>query len=210
MAGTIKTNAVQLGDSATDSQNFQLRTNVDGTAKLARGAAGNLGDVLTVDASSNVAVPQNLTVAGKISQTTAQSMVRLNTANGYGSTNTVIRRFTNTTTNQGADITYADSATLGATFTINTNGVYAISYTDNFTASSAVGLSLNSTALTTAPQVLAVAEILAIAFTISNGLTAVAAWTGYLPSGSIVRAQTQGTAVGTSVNAVQFTITRVA
>jgi len=56
MAGNIKTNSVTLGDSATDSQNFQLRTNVDGTATLARGAAGNLGDVLTVDAAGTVAL----------------------------------------------------------------------------------------------------------------------------------------------------------
>jgi len=56
MAGNIKTNSVTLGDSATDSQNFQLRTNVDGTATLARGAAGNLGDILTVDASGKVSL----------------------------------------------------------------------------------------------------------------------------------------------------------
>ena len=40
MAGTIKTNAVQLGDSATATQNFTLRTNQDGTATLARGNVG--------------------------------------------------------------------------------------------------------------------------------------------------------------------------
>ena len=57
MAGNIKTNSVTLGDSATDSQNFQLRTNVDGTATLARGAAGNLGDILTVDAAGAMATP---------------------------------------------------------------------------------------------------------------------------------------------------------
>ena len=57
MAGTLKTNSVTLGDSATDSQNFQLRTNVDGTATLARGAAGDLGDILTVDASGKVGLP---------------------------------------------------------------------------------------------------------------------------------------------------------
>lgn len=51
MAGTLKLNQVQLGDSTTDSQNFLLKTNVDGTATLARGAAGSLGDVLTVPAS---------------------------------------------------------------------------------------------------------------------------------------------------------------
>ena len=57
MAGTLKTNSVTLGDSATDSQNFQLRTNADGTATLARGAAGDLGDILTVDTSGEVAFP---------------------------------------------------------------------------------------------------------------------------------------------------------
>jgi len=57
MAGNIKTNSVTLGDSATDSQNFQLRTNVDGTATLARGAAGNLGDILTVDVGGKVSLP---------------------------------------------------------------------------------------------------------------------------------------------------------
>jgi hypothetical protein len=64
MAGTHIVNALRLGDSATDTQNFQLRTNVNGTATLARGAAGNLGDVLTVDASGNVNAPTALQQGG--------------------------------------------------------------------------------------------------------------------------------------------------
>jgi hypothetical protein len=55
MAGTLITNAVVLGDSATAANNFQLRTNTDGSMKLARGATGALGDILTVDASGNLA-----------------------------------------------------------------------------------------------------------------------------------------------------------
>lgn len=51
MTGNLKTNQVTLGDSTTDSQNFCLKTNVDGTARLARGADGTLGDILTVDAN---------------------------------------------------------------------------------------------------------------------------------------------------------------
>jgi len=62
MAGTLKTNSVTLGDSATDSQNFQLRTNVDGTATLARGAAGDLGDILTVDVGGKVSLPSTAIV----------------------------------------------------------------------------------------------------------------------------------------------------
>ena len=80
----------------------------------------------------NVSVTGTLAATGAVSGTTGTftgavttplSYVRLNTANGYGSTNTKIRRFTNIVNNVGTDITYADSATLGNTFTINANGV---------------------------------------------------------------------------------------
>ena len=60
MAGQVKVNQVQLGDSATATQNFVLQTNVDGTAKLARGNVGaTTQDILTVDAAGRVAFPQN-------------------------------------------------------------------------------------------------------------------------------------------------------
>ena len=64
MAGKITTNSVVLGDSVTDTQNFVLKTNADGTATLARGALGGLGTVLTVDASSNVTLQKNISVGG--------------------------------------------------------------------------------------------------------------------------------------------------
>lgn len=59
MAGTIKTNNLQLGDSSTATQNFTLQTNVDGTAKLARGNAGaTTQDILTVDSGGRVGFSQ--------------------------------------------------------------------------------------------------------------------------------------------------------
>lgn len=60
MAGLIKSN-VQLGDSATATQNFTLSVPAtpDGTVKLARGNAGaTTQDIMTVDASGVVAFPQ--------------------------------------------------------------------------------------------------------------------------------------------------------
>ena len=54
MAGKIITNWVALGDHATDSNNFVLKTNVDGTATFARGAAGNLGTVFGVNANNTI------------------------------------------------------------------------------------------------------------------------------------------------------------
>jgi hypothetical protein len=62
MAGKIVTNSVVLGDSATDTQNFCLKTNVDGTATFARGSAGNLGTVFGVN-GSGVITGATITVA---------------------------------------------------------------------------------------------------------------------------------------------------
>lgn len=75
--------------------------------------------------------------------------VTVHTGNGYGSTNTAIPRYTTAMVNVGTAITYADSATLGASFTINEPGIYAvyIAYADGATGSQ-FGASLNSTQLT--------------------------------------------------------------
>jgi hypothetical protein len=61
MAGTLKTNAVQLGDSATATQNLTIRTNADGTFTIARGNVGaTTQDVLTIDANGIIAQPQSV------------------------------------------------------------------------------------------------------------------------------------------------------
>jgi hypothetical protein len=58
MAGTVKVNAVQLGDDATATKNLVIRSNVDGSFTLAR---GNLGattqDIMTVDSAGKVLFP---------------------------------------------------------------------------------------------------------------------------------------------------------
>lgn len=73
--------------------------------------------------------------------------VRLTGGNGAGSTKTRIRRFTTTAINTGTAITYADSATDGASFTINEAHWYGINYQDKSSANVAtnyyLGLSLN-------------------------------------------------------------------
>lgn len=119
---------------------------------------------------------------------TPQSMVRINTGNGFGSTNTAIRRFTNVVTNQGSDITYADSATLGGSFTINTAGVYSITYTDSFSGAGNTGISLNSTQLTTSVPSISAADQLAVATNTGANVGGCASWTGYLAAGAVIRA----------------------
>jgi len=78
-----------------------------------------------------------------------QSMVRVGTSNGAGVVNTAIRRFSTVIETVGTDITYADSVNNGASFTINADGVYEVSYTDSFNATGVFGISKNSNQLTT-------------------------------------------------------------
>lgn len=138
------------------------------------------------------------------------SMVRLNTANGYGSTNNKIVRYSTVVTNQGSDITYADSATLGASFTINTSGVYAISSTVQLSAGAWSGLSLNTSAPTTAVTSLTASEVLTASYMTTATGSVQNSWVGYLPAGSIVRSHADGTALSAGAPQTQFTITRVA
>jgi hypothetical protein len=61
MAGTLKVNAVQLGDSATATDNFVLQTNVDGSGKLARGTLGaTTQDILTVASTGILTANQGI------------------------------------------------------------------------------------------------------------------------------------------------------
>ena len=75
--------------------------------------------------------------------------VVVTTSNGHGSTSTYIRRFTTTQSSVGTAITYADSATLGGTFTINEAGLYSLYYGDAGSINGNFGISLNSSELTT-------------------------------------------------------------
>lgn len=137
------------------------------------------------------------------------SMVRLHTANGYGSTNTKIRRFTTVVTNQGTDITYADSATLGASFTINTSGMYGVSFTDSYSAAATLGLSVNTTQPTVSIVSIPAAEQLASSATAAANFMGCCGSTIYLLSGDVVRAHTSGTTTGAIPADSNFTISRV-
>lgn len=79
--------------------------------------------------------------------------VVVNTSNAAGSTNTKIGRFTTVQSSTGTAITYADSATLGGSFTVNETAKYAITHTmSGLSAGNYFGVSVNSAQLTTAIQ----------------------------------------------------------
>jgi len=80
------------------------------------------------------------------------SSIRLHGNNGFGSSGTAIRRFTDVLKNVGSDITYNDSSVEGASFTINKEGVYFIHYQESYnqTAGSYFGITLNNSSTSTA------------------------------------------------------------
>lgn len=166
------------------------------------------GDTCLIRATAANTVEVLMYTPAALAQQSTRSMVRLTTDNGYGSTNTTIRRYSNVVTNQGTDITYADSATLGASFTVNVAGVYSASITGTFTASDNLGLSVNASVLNGNVAALAAAERLAVATTSTTSPMTVS-WTGYLAAGSIVRPHTNA-GVSSNASVGQFTIVRLA
>lgn len=222
-AGTVELAVVNMSGGVDLSETNVITTTAEGGA----GAADSANVIYSTTARTSVAyrvvgyvestqatagtwatAPSTIQGIGGQVKILPTAEVRLFTANGYGSTNTRIRRFTNTSINVGTDITYADSATLGGSFTINVPGVYTISYSDSFTSGSSLGLSLNGAALTTNIDAVNDATVLALTTTGSANAAGSCSWCGYLQAGSIIRAQTNAAAAGTPL--AQFTITRTA
>jgi hypothetical protein len=52
----VKTDAITIGKSTTDSQNFQIAAENDGTLTIARGSDGSLGDILNFGASGELGI----------------------------------------------------------------------------------------------------------------------------------------------------------
>lgn len=100
----------------------------------------------------------NGTAFGPIAAT-VNSFIYFNTGNGHGSTNTNIRRISTLISSNGGDISHADTAADGTTFTINTTGLYFIAYSDNGPGFRH-GVSLNSAQLTTDVASITAADLL--------------------------------------------------
>ena len=131
--------------------------------------------------------------------------VTVDKGNGHGSTNTKIRRFTTTLGSAGTAITYADSATLGSSFTINEPGIYAVMYSDAGGADT-LGISVNSSQLSTGVGSINGANRLALAAT-SSGVGGVCA-VGRFSAGDVVRPHTNGV-VNDTTHLVHFDIRKV-
>ena len=121
----------------------------------------NIGSSAASPFANSDAIMLYFTPLNVVNNSVGDHEVTVHTGNGYGSTNSRIRRFTTALVNTGTAITYADSATLGATFTINENGIYAMTLQEVGASTTRMGLSRNSTQLSTSIVSIAVAERLA-------------------------------------------------
>lgn len=129
-----------------------------------------------------------------------RNVLWLTTSNGYGSTNTVIRRYLNITRQIGKALSYVDSATNGMSVTVNENGIYFIAVRDSFTgASGTIGISLNSTELTTAIFGITTTDVL-MAMSANDGFSTTGSATINLKQGDVIRSHGDGVA-GTAARA---------
>lgn len=139
-----------------------------------------------------------------------KAIVRVATANGAGSTATAIRRFLTLIELLGTDITYVDSIVLGASFRINVDGIYSFAYSDSFNASGYVGLSINSTALATSIDSIALPERLSYNDTAAASVVSNTAWAGPLKAGDIIRPHGTATVANSAaINRCVFTAARI-
>lgn len=135
--------------------------------------------------------------------------VTVTTGNGMGSVNTMVRRFSTTQSSVGTSITYADSATLGASFTINESALYEIYYSDiGIGTGTFHGVSLNSAQLTTAIASITAADRLTYCADFNATQTAVSR-TVKLTAGDVVRPHCGGTYTSVAAT-ICFSIRKVA
>jgi len=180
-----------------------------------------IGDVIRIASSGSISANtgnilslyfQEQDIQVSVSNTIPQfsesdSSVRVDTANGYGSTATKIRRFSNVRDNIGVDVVYADSATAGASFTVMESGIYEVTYSDSMNAGY-IGLSKNSSQLTTSIISITAADRLAVETVSGAGEVGNCAWSGYLAANDIIRPHSDGFAGGSAAWS-NFTISKV-
>lgn len=135
--------------------------------------------------------------------------VYVNTGNGYGSSNTSIRRFTTIIRNVGSAITYTDSAANAASFTINETGMYIIEYGDAHTSGINYGISWNSSQLTTNINSITAADRLGLCTpSTANEVDSITSCQ-LLTSGDVIRPHTDGVSTSTTAYQTSFRITKV-
>lgn len=140
---------------------------------------------------------------------TTMSEVYVQAGNGMGTTSGIVRRWSNSVVSIGTDITYADSATLGATFTLNRDGIYSATYCDSLDQSARIGISLNASTSTSMSS-LANTEILCGTTLSAANAGGCCSVTKHFSAGDVLRGHTNGGYADGTYNIIEgFRVTRI-
>ena len=208
---------VSIYKNGTLYSNIGNITNGSGYVWTASGGVyANAGDILTLRTTASY----TSSASGSLTFSLVNNSIPTNSyifvyggaasgSGGVGSTNTWVRRFLSTDTSVGSAVTYTDSATLGGSFTINQNGVYAINYSDGIATGNGFPIiTKNSTALTSTGTAFSIGTT---GDAISSGHYGQANAVVPLVAGDVIRAQDANTnsRVADSSRAVEFSITLI-
>lgn len=206
-AETMRLNSTGNLLIGTTTDNATDKLQVNGTAiatsmKVTGATSGTITLSAVAVAGTNTASFPAFTGTALIS---ADNEIIMTGGNGFGSTNTAIRRFTTTQRNNGSAMTLANTAASGASITIVTPGLYSISYADGGVASQAYGLSINSAQLTTAIGSITAANRILSPYVSGGNDTNVAAVVIRLAANDVIRPHcTNNTASDTGADDVTF------
>lgn len=141
------------------------------------------------------------------------SAVVMNTGNGYGVTGTKIRCFMNTESSSGSDISYVSDATNGDYFSINSDGIYMVTYVDtSTTGSNQIGISVNASGAdfsTSIASVTPATKRKGLNITPGTSLPGQVPAVMYLVNGDTVRAHTDGFPNASTAALTRFEIRKV-
>lgn len=137
----------------------------------------------------------------------AYSQVTVDGSTSNGSSGNRVKVYTGVRINTGSDILYTSDSVNGDTFTINTDGLYSISYSASASLGDNFAISINASPTTLATS-LPSANVLARCTIFGANAAVNCSWTGNLNATDIIRAHQDGTTSGnTGLNT--FTITRI-
>lgn len=142
-------------------------------------------------------------------QDTLEHTSHYSTGAGFGSSSTKIRRLETVVEETGTAIVAATSASLGTTYTVKVDGLYTMSYIDDWSGGlQSIGLSRNSNQLTTSIGSITAAHMLAHTVPVS-GVTGMCSVTAYLAAGDVIRCHTGGSQDATGANDSRFHMVKV-
>lgn len=183
---TILTGYVTNYDPTTGIATIVAPANSASTTAANTGFDGT-GAALTSDVYFDILVSES---ANPMSIVAPRSYVIVDGSPGRGSSNDSVVRFSNIRANVGPDITYADSSTLGGSFTINSPGIYTAFGNLRHAASNSWAITVNGTALTTSVDApLTYAQGARVLSQEAAGQAHAATATLFLSTGDVVRVQ---------------------